>query len=215
MLLLLVAILLILSGLLFILLLAWLLLHRKHPITPPPPPPPPPPDATYTIPDNFGEADLPAALTVRLMGTPANGVPANTAAGAASGAATSVIWVNGSNEVLVHLDSTQVRILDGMLLVSVDLESDQTGRTPLICSFALSNAADPAALLATTDEYPQGDGLLAACWGQQLQQAVWSSILSLANDHADERDLAPRGLVATAGNLNLSTGAPIALKGTA
>jgi len=214
MLLLLVVILLIVSGLLFILLLAWLLLHRKHHITPPPPPPPPP-DGTYTIPDNFGEADLPAALTVRLMGTPANGVPANTASGAASAAPTSVIWVNGSNEVLVHLDSTQVRMLDGMLLVSVDLETDQTGRTPLICSFALSNAADPAALLATTDEYPQGDGLLASCWGQQLQQAVWSSILSLANDHADERDLSPRGLVATAGNLSLAAGAPIALKGTA
>lgn len=212
MLLLLVVVLLILSALLCILLLVWLLLHRKHGVAPPPPPPP---NGTYKIPDNFGEADLPAALTVRLMGTPANGVPANTASGAPAAAASSVIWINGSNEVLVHLDSTQVRILDGMLLVSVDLETDQTGRTPLICSFALSNAADPAALLATTDEYPQGDGLLTACWGQQLQQAVWSSVLSLANDHADERDLAPRGLVATAGNLSLSAGAPIALKGTA
>jgi len=209
MLLLSVLILLLVSGLLLILLLALLLLRRKHRIGPPPLPPPP--DGTYKIPDNFGEADLPAALTTRLMGTPANGVPANTAPATAS----SVIWVNGSNEVLVHLDSTQVRILDGMLLVSVDLETDQTGRTPLICSFALSTAADPAALLATTDEYPQGDGLLAACWGQQLQQAVWSSILSLANDHADERSLAPRGLVASAGKLSLSAGAPIALKGTA
>jgi hypothetical protein len=210
------------SGLIFILLLALLMFRRKRHVLPPapsPPPPPPPPQpcppSDYKVPDHFGEADLPAALTVRLMGTPANGVPTSAPAIAPA----SVIWVNGSNEVLVHLDSTQVRILDGMVLVSVDLESDQTGRTPLVCAFALSNTSDPSTLVATTDEYPRGDGMLASCWGQQLQQAVWSSILSLANDHADERDLSPRGLIATAGKLSLSAGAPIALasaaKGTA
>jgi hypothetical protein len=208
------------SGLLFILLLAFLLFRRKRHHAPPPPCPPPPPPAPcpppdYKVPDHFGEAELPAALSVRLMGTPANGVSTSTPATTPA----AVIWVNGSNEVLVHLDSTQVRILDGMLLVSVDLESDQTGRTPLVCAFALSNTSDPSILVATTDEYPRGDGTLASCWGQPLQQAVWSSILALANDHADERDLSPRGLIATAGKLSLSAGAPIALvsavKGTA
>lgn len=216
MLLLLLVILCILSGLVLIILLALLLLRsRKHhpPPEPPPhePPAPPCPPPTYKVPDHFGETDLPAALSVRLMGTPANGdtssVPATTPA--------SVIWVNGSNEVLVHLDSTQVKILDGMLLVSVDLECDQIARTPLVCAFALSNASDATGLLATADQYPRGDGSLAASWGQQLQEAVWSSILSLANDHADERNLSPRGIVATAGKLSLSAGAAIALKGTA
>jgi hypothetical protein len=200
------------SGLIFVLLLALLLFRRKRHVPPPAPcPPPPPPQpcppTDYKVPDNFGEADLPAALTIRLMGAPANGIPASVPATAPA----AVIWVNGSNEVLVHLDSTQVRILDGMLLVSVDLESDQTGRTPLVCAFALSNTSDPSTLVATTDEYPRGDGTLASCWGQQLQQAVWSSILALANDHADERELSPRGLIATAGKLSLSAGAPIAL----
>ena len=215
--LLLAVILLIISGLVVLLFLAWLLLRREHPVIHPPPVPlpPPPPSGTYKIPDNFGEADLPGALTIRLMGTPANGVPSAAPSSATPAAPSSVIWVNGSNEVLVHLDSTQVRILDGMLLISVDLETDQTGRTPLICSFAVSSAADPAALVATTDEYPRGDGLLAACWGYQLQQAVWSSLLSLANDHAGERNLSPRGLVATAGKLSLSAGTAISLKGTA
>ena len=70
------------SGLIFVLLLALLLFRRKrhHPPPSPCPPPPPPhpcPPTDYKVPDNFGEADLPAALTVRLMGTPANGVPAS------------------------------------------------------------------------------------------------------------------------------------------
>jgi hypothetical protein len=103
-------------------------------------------------------------------------------------------------------------VLDGLILVSVDLETDQTGRTPLICAFAVSSGSDPAGLIATTDEYPRGDGRLAASWGPQLQQALWSSLLSLANDHASERGLAARGISATAGTLKLSAGAPIALK---
>ena len=143
--------LLILSGLLFLLLSRGC--SSDTGITSNPPPPPP---STYKVPDNFGEAELPGALSVRLMGTPANGVPPSGPTAAPS----AVIWVNGSNEVLVHLDSTQVRILDGMLLVSVDLETDQTGRTPLICSFALSNSADAAGLLAP----PTNIRVAMVCW---------------------------------------------------
>lgn len=177
--------------------------------------PPPPPPPVYQIPDTFNEQALPAALSVRLVGTPANGVPASTASPSPS----QVIWVNGLNEVLVHLDSTQVRILDGLLLVSVDLETDQTGRTPLVCAYALGATGDQAGLVATTDEFPRGNGALAAAWGKPLQQAIWSSLLSLSSDHAAERNQAPRGIFATAGALSLSGGAGLALnanvKGTA
>jgi hypothetical protein len=139
------------------------------------------------------------------MGTSANGVP--IAAGS-SGAAnpTTVIWVDHGNEVLVHLESTVVRILDRTVLVSVDLETDQTGRTPLVCSFAVSGAEELGGLVATTDTLPRGSGMLAACWGQQLQSAVWSSLMGLVNDHADERNLTPLALSATAGQLSLNAG---------
>ena len=178
------------------------------PPTPPvPPPTPPTPTPVYSIPDTFAETALPAALTPRLTGTPANGV-----AGASATPPTSVIWVDGCNEVLVHLDSLQASILAGVVVISVDLETDQTGRTPLICAFAVSSGTDPAGLIAATDEYPRGDGRLAATWGKQVQQALWSSILSLSNDHAAERSLAPRGLAATPGTLTLVAGPPIAVK---
>jgi hypothetical protein len=163
--------------------------------------------SAYKIPDTLSEKDIPAALTIRLVGTPANGAPA----GPSTSAPSSVVWVDGCSEVLVHLDSTAVKVVDGLILVSVDLETDQTGRTPLICAFAVSSGSDPAGLIATTDEYPRGDGRLAASWGPQLQQALWSSLLSLANDHASERGLAARGISATAGTLKLSAGAAISL----
>jgi hypothetical protein len=95
MLLLLLVILCILSGLVLIILLALLLLRGKKHVPPaeplpaePPSPPCPPP--TYKLPDHFGEADLPAALSVPLMDTPANG----DASSAPTTTLASVDWVN-------------------------------------------------------------------------------------------------------------------------
>ncbi len=194
-------------------LIAWLWRRRHHPPSPPCPPPlpyPPPVPCppVYTIPDQLGETDLTTQISVRLAGTTANGVPL-PATPAGTAPPTSVIWVDHGNEVLVHLDSTAVKILDRMVLVSVDLESDQTGRTPLVCSFAVSGAGELGGLIATTDDLPRGDGVLASAWGQQLQSAVWSSLMALANDHAAERTMTPRALSASAGSLSLQAGAAL------
>jgi hypothetical protein len=131
---------------------------------------------------------------------------------AASGARPrSVVWVEDGDEVLVHLDSVQVRLLHEILLVSVDLESDETGRSPLVVAFALGARGDPAGLLAATDEIPRGHPLLAARWGNALQAAVWSSLTGLVQDHATGRGDAPRGLVAQGGQLQLEGGKPVVL----
>jgi len=117
-----------------------------------------------------------------------------------------VIWVEGGDEVLVHLDSIQTRIQAGMLLVSVDLESDQTGRATMVVPLALGSATDPAGLVAVTDHYPRGNGLLASRWGEALQAAVWATILGIASDHAGERGAAPAGISTTTGTLTLHAG---------
>lgn len=188
-----------------------LMLARRRGVHHPPPPPPPPPCPAggYKIPDQLGEAALTTAISVRLAGSPANGVPLSTESASTPGAASKVIWIDHGNEVLVHLDSTAVRILDRMVLVSVDLETDQTGRTPLVCSFAVSGAGELGGLVATTDSLPRGSGALASRWGQQLQTAVWSSLMGLVNDHATERSLTPRALSAAAGTLSLNAGAAL------
>jgi hypothetical protein len=85
-----------------------------------------------------------------------------------------VIWVDRGDEVLVHLDSVRVKIADRLLLMSVDLETDQTGRTPLIAAFALGDDKDPAGLVAVTDDLPRGNGVLASRWGKILQEALWA-----------------------------------------
>lgn len=156
------------------------------------------------VPDHFDEATLATSLSVRLSGRPADG-----SAPLAGASPNKAVWVEGGDEVLVHLDSTAVRILDKTLLVSVDLESDQTGRTPLVVALALGGSGDPAGLIATTDALPRGNGLLAARWGRVLQNAVWSSMLGLAQDHATERAKSPAGISAVPGRLSLQAGPPL------
>jgi hypothetical protein len=156
------------------------------------------------IPDNFNAASLANELALRIAGRPADGsLPAPLASGA-------VIWVDAGSEVLAHLDSIQARLLKGTLLVSIDLETDQTGRSPLIVALNLSaDPNDPAGLVATTDEYPRGDGRLASRWGRPLQAAVWASLLSLAQDHAVERSGAPQAITITEGGLTMKAGPPL------
>ncbi len=105
----------------------------------------------------------------------------------------------------MNLDSTSTMITGQMVLVSIDLESDQTGRTPLVVAFALP-PSEEAGLVAATDEYPRGNGLLASRWGPVVQAAAWSAMLTLASDHASERGLAPLGLAVTGGQLHLIAG---------
>ena len=120
-----------------------------------------------------------------------------------------MIWVDRGDEVLVHLESTQVRIQGNSVLVSVDLETDQTGRQPLVVAFSLGDGTDGAGLVATTDELPRGNGLLAARWGPALQSAVWASLLNMAQIHATERRKAPLGLSINENTLNFQAGAPL------
>jgi hypothetical protein len=158
------------------------------------------------IPSRFDSKSLAAELSLRLAGRPADG---SRTASLSTGILQQVVWVDAGDEVLVHLDSIQVRFVGSAVLVSVDLETDQTGRTPLIASFALSGGSDAAGLLGVTDELPRGNGLLAARWGPELQAAVWASILGIAQDFGAQQGGVPRALTVVDGGLNLQAGPPL------
>jgi hypothetical protein len=193
----------VLLVLLLILYLLWrLFLKTPLPVGPPPVTEPPP-----KIPDQIGTAQLASLLQVRLAGTPADG-----AAPATGGSApTTVVWVDRGDEVLVHLDGTATQVVGNCVLVSIDLETDQTGRTPLVVAFALGSS-DAAGLVVATDEFPRGNPVLAARWGQAVQAAAWSALLSVSSDHASERGLSPQAMTAAGGRLRLVAGAPLSVR---
>lgn len=162
---------------------------------------------TYTIPDQISGSDIATYLGVRLAGTPADG---SSASPAGSTAPTAVIWVDAGDELLVHLNSIATQIVDTNVLVSIDCETDQTGRTPLVVVFALGANAS-GGLVAATDEFPRGNGMLAARWGIPVQQAAWNAMLALAFDHATERGTSPLGLTIQSGKLQLQAGPSLTL----
>jgi hypothetical protein len=151
------------------------------------------------IPDQITGAALAGYLLPRLAGTPADGsapvpITQNT-----------VVWVDRGDQVLVHLDSVATQIVNQAVVVSVDLECDQTGRTPLVVALCLGQD-EQGGLIAATDQFPRGNGALAARWGSTVQAAVWSAMLSLANDYATERDMSPLALAVRNGQLHLKAG---------
>jgi hypothetical protein len=161
----------------------------------------------FRYPERYSDATLAAELSIRLPGKPASG---GTLPLTAPGAHTpAVVWVDAGSEVVVYLDSVKVKIAGSTLMVSIDLECDQTGRTPLIATLALAAPGDPAGLLAVTDDLPRGNGVLAARWGGAVISAVWAAMLGLVQDFASERNLAPAGFAASNGMLLLIASEPI------
>ena len=155
-------------------------------------------------PDVLDESSLADEIGIRLAGTPADGSAATEGP-----TPQKVIWVDGGDEALVHLDSTRVRISGRTLLVSVDLETDQTGRAPVIVAFALSDGKDSAGLIATTDEVPYGHPLLASRWGPCVRASVWNSLLGIVEDHAAKKGLVAASITALQGQIHVGADAPL------
>ena len=164
-----------------------------------------PPD----VPAKLDPRPLAAALAPILAGRPADGTAPAASAGPPPPA---VVWVDGGDEVVAHLDSLSIKILDGAVIASIDLEDDANGRAPVVVRFAVSGANDTeAGLIAATDEVPGGHPAFAARWGGAVTNAAWAALLGLAQEHADAHAQAPAGISAVAGALRLHLGEPVDL----
>lgn len=112
-----------------------------------------------------GAAELERRIRQRLMGV--------------ESAARHVVWQTAEQSVLIRTDRVRVRLLEGWLVVSVELDTDQTGRQSVELVYRLGspgsgggtgaavkiNAATPEALA------------LAEVWGADLQRIVWDAVL--------------------------------------
>ena len=92
-------------------------------------------------------------------------------AGDVEGEPDAVVWSDGACEVLVHLGSVEAALDGELTVVSVELETDQTGRSRLVVPIATAGS------VAVTDTLPEGDPALAARWGEALQDAVHAALL--------------------------------------
>ncbi len=104
--------------------------------------------------------------------------------GADGDSANQVVWADVGEEVLVHLDSLAIEVHPGLIVATLDLESDQTGRETMSVPFAVGDSREDGTMIAVTEELPTGHPGLAARWGPSIQAALWAGILDEARDRA-------------------------------
>lgn len=88
-----------------------------------------------------------------------------------------VVWSEAGSEIVVMPETAAVRVGSGWVVVSLDVETDQTGRVKLQLVFAVGRAGDGDGLrVASTLAMADPSGLLSH-WGTGLQEAIWSGVL--------------------------------------
>jgi hypothetical protein len=90
--------------------------------------------------------------------------------------APSVIWTRSGSELLVHTSSLLLRLTDGWLVVDVELETLETGRSPVRCLFFLGRDQLGDGLKAAARIAPDVSPLLSSTWGESLQAAIWDGV---------------------------------------
>lgn len=96
-----------------------------------------------------------------------------------------IVWEEDGDAVLVHVDALTVELSKGIIVVSVPLETDQTGRDVVACSFAIGEAGPAGDMVAVTTDRPRGHAVLVARWGEALQNVIWSALDDLVDRDRD------------------------------
>jgi hypothetical protein len=87
---------------------------------------------------------------------------------------------DGINELLVRHNQSRVFAREGLLLVSLTVECDQTGAVEVTIPFAVGSAQALAGMVTVTEEMPRGPTAVVSIWGDALQALAWESLLILA-----------------------------------
>lgn len=138
---------------------------------PPPPPPLPPPlePGQLADPIEVGEAALAAALGRAVV--PSGGSP-------------SVVWSAADAEVVAHLTPIRVGISEGLVIVAMRLEAQETGTADVTVPFAVGGPRRLAAMFATTERRPRGPADLVDRWGDAVIATLWRGLLAVARSLA-------------------------------
>jgi hypothetical protein len=88
-----------------------------------------------------------------------------------------VVWTDRGSEVVVYPSTLQVRLADGWLVSTVDLESEQTGRETLELVFFLGREDRGSGPKATSTLEGRDSSGLRTRWIAAVQAALWDGVL--------------------------------------
>ena len=92
-----------------------------------------------------------------------------------------VIWEDGGDEVLVRSRPDEGRGVSGARARRTDPGDRRAGPGQILVPFAVGSPANPAGMLAMTEERPRGPAPLVDRWGEAAIAAAWRALLDLAH----------------------------------
>jgi hypothetical protein len=91
-----------------------------------------------------------------------------------------VLLVDGESELLVDPSRTRVLTGEGVILVVLGVECDQTGAVEVTIPFAAGTEDATAGMILATEQAPRGHPVVTGRWGQALVAMAWEALLSVA-----------------------------------
>jgi hypothetical protein len=90
-----------------------------------------------------------------------------------------VVWEQAGSALLVHLGETRVQALDGLILVGLTVEANETGRVQVTIPFAVGRTDRLAGMVVTTEPKPRGPSIIIDRWGESLIATAWRAVLDV------------------------------------
>ena len=108
-----------------------------------------------------------------------------------------LLWSDGANRLLVHLDEFKVTCGDGFVDVMLIVECDQSKRDSVTSTFVTSSVKRPGGFIWATEDRPRGPAVVVDVWGGPLLALSWRALLEVACLAAESRgtDQFGRGLI--------------------
>ena len=118
------------------------------------------------------------------------------------------LWAERGDRVLVHAAETAAEVHAHGIVVTVPLETAETGRAPVRVALALSSGDEEPDCVMATEEDAEGEPLLVGRWGAALQDAIYNALLGLLEEAAQRAGGKPLGFRVHGRNVALFTLVP-------
>jgi hypothetical protein len=115
-----------------------------------------------------------------------------------------ILLADGESELIVDPARTRTLTAEGVVLVVLGVECDQTGPVEVTVPFAAGTENATTGMVLATEQVPRGPEILIRRWGPALVALAWEALLSVtagltrhAGTDLDTAPLIPGALLAT------------------
>ena len=119
-----------------------------------------------------------------------------------------VLLADGDSELLVDPSRSRALVGEGMVLVVLGVECDQTGPAEVIVPFAVGSGDATAGMIMATEQVPRGPAIITGRWGEALVAMAWEALVGVTaglsrhvGTDLDAAPLIPGALLAANGSI--------------